>query len=141
MKKPLYKTIASLVQARLNCQQSNNKEWEEKHSERLELIEKSLLPSGSGIDRGTKIDLEKSHGNKVVLIVDYHHMDENGYYDGWTSHEITIRPSLLFDFDLSIGGRNRNEIKDYLAEVYQYCLSREVEETKDSIFFVVKSPA
>lgn len=67
------------------------------------------------------IDRDKTTGSKIVLTMSYHHMDEGGYYDGWTDHTITITPS--FDgIDIAIGGRNRNDIKDYLHEVYYYAL-------------------
>jgi hypothetical protein len=45
-------------------------------------------------------------------------MNEHGMYDGWTRHAITIRPT--FDgIDVRIGGRDRNGIKEYLADVYR----------------------
>ena len=125
--RPLYQELASAVQARLNCIASSDSEWEGKHEERIEALVKNHLPSGSGIDSGTAIDLDKSTGEKLVLTLSYHHMDEMGGYDGWTEHTITVRPSLLFGIDLTISGRDRNRIKDYLYEVYQYALTREVE--------------
>jgi hypothetical protein len=54
-------------------------------------------------------------------------MDENGFYDGWTDHTITIRPDLVFQFDMRISGRNKNEIKDYIAECFFHALNAEVE--------------
>ncbi len=40
------------------------------------------LPSGAGIDNGTKIDVSKCKRNKIVLTCGYHNMNENGFYDG-----------------------------------------------------------
>ena len=57
-------------------------------------------------------------------------MNENGMYDGWTEHKIVITPDLLHGFNLSIGGRNRNEIKDYLHEVYSAALAEEFDNSK-----------
>ena len=85
-----------------------------------------LLPSGSGWDEGTKIDLEASHADKFVLYGSYRHMDECGGYDGYTNHTITVTPSLASDFNLRISGRNRNDIKDYLFQTFDYALRQDI---------------
>lgn len=90
-----------------------------------------LLPSGSGIDSGTVIDTEKSGADRVVLDVDFHHMSSSGYYDGWTSHSVIVTPSLAHEFELRVTGRDHNEIKDYLYEVYSDALAEDVELTAD----------
>ena len=86
------------------------------------------LPSGSGWDCGTKLDYEKSNPDKLVFYGSYHHMNENGMYDGWTEHTIIVTPSLAFGFDVKITGRDRNDIKDYLGEMFQHALSEPVKE-------------
>jgi len=120
--KLVYQTIASLVQARLNCIQAENHEWLFKHTSRIEAIADLHLPSGSGIDCGTKIDLDESTSEKLVLNLSYHHMDDWGSYDGWTDHQIIVTPSLAFGFNLRVTGKNRNDIKEYLHEVYSCAL-------------------
>lgn len=75
-------------------------------------------PSGSGIDAGTALVEDKCTSTRVVLEASFHHMDAIGYYTGWTCHPIVITPT--FDgIDVRIGGRDRNGIKDYLADVYR----------------------
>ena len=128
----LAQQIASLCVARRNCQSRGNAEWYANHSETLERIARDYLPSGSGIDNGTTIDLDATSFDKIVLTTSYHHMDENGYYDGWTDHKITIRPSFL-GLDITIGGRNRNDIKDYLHDVFHHCLSSEFDEIQSKL--------
>jgi len=87
-----------------------------------------MLPSGSGIDSGT--ELVSASATKIVLECSFHHMNDGGYYDGWSEHRITIRPT--FDsLDIHISGRNRNDIKEYLHEVYHQALSALVTETVD----------
>jgi hypothetical protein len=122
----LIKLIASTVGARRRCQETSNTEWYHRHSETLRLIEREILPSGSGLDSGTKIDADASTRNRIVLWTAYHHMNDGGMYDGWTEHTITIRPDLLSGFTLSISGRNRNDIKEYLYQTFEYCLSADV---------------
>jgi hypothetical protein len=124
MSRTLIQEIASCVDARLTCIKRGNTEWESNHTLTLKTIEKDLLSSGSGIDCGTRIDLDRSTGNKVVLILSFHHMDDNGMYCGWTEHTLTVKPHLIHDIDLTISGRNRNDIKDYLHETYRYNLTR-----------------
>lgn len=85
-------------------------------------------PSGSGIDSGTQLDEDKSSANRLVFLMPFHHMNENGMYDGWTEHTCIVTP-IFGGFDVRITGRNRNGIKDYLGEVYQYWLSQECEYT------------
>lgn len=93
--------------------------------ERLDLIEREYLPSGSGIDAGCMILVEESHKDRIVIQADFHHMNEVGYYDGWTSHKVIITPSLIYGFDIRITGRDKNGIKDYLAELFCQVLDQE----------------
>lgn len=121
---PIFQAIARKTEALKNCIKSGNSTWEEKHGEALDVIE-GLLPKGSGIDAGTTIDRNKTTANKIVLTTSYHHMDENGYYDGWTDHEVIITPS--FDgIKIRITGKDRNNIKDYLRDLFHESLSQHV---------------
>jgi hypothetical protein len=126
MKRSLACHISQLAVARRNCIASGNKEWQDKHEDALHRIQKMLLPSGSGIDNGTKIDLDKTNGSKVVLTFGFHFMNENGFYDGWGDFEAVIRPAFN-GLDILIKGRDRDQIKDYLYEVFGHCLGMEYE--------------
>jgi hypothetical protein len=53
-------------------------------------------------------------------------MNDNGMYDGWTTHQVIVTPSLAFGFTLKITGRDRNQIKDYLSETYHYALEQHI---------------
>jgi len=83
-------------------------------------------PSGSGIDLGTQFIPEKSGREKLVFSVDYHHMNENGFYDGWTEHLVIVTHDLR-GLNIRITGKNRNDIKDYLGDVYYYWLMEDVD--------------
>lgn len=124
MARYLYSEIASAVAARLNSQTSGNTEWFEKWTERIRLLAK-LLPHGSGFDHVSIINLDKSHGCKIVIETSFHHMNNNGYYDGWTEHTITVTPTF-HGIDLRITGRNRNDIKDHIYETFSCILGHEV---------------
>jgi hypothetical protein len=115
--------LAKALQAYRICCERDNTEWEHKWRETIDYII-SDLPSGSGIDCGTKLSEDECTATKIVLLTSFHHMNDSGYYDGWTEHKIIITPS--FDgFDMRITGRDRNDIKDYLCEVYDSALSQQ----------------
>lgn len=120
----LYEAIASLVVARENCIKSNNTLWQERHEAILEHIAKNRLLSGSGIDCGTKINLDASNARKFVLTFSFHHMNESGY-DGWTEHTLVVTPGWTGP-ELRITGPDRNDIKDYLYQTYDYVLRQEI---------------
>ena len=136
--KKVYQELAALLQARKNCedrmsseQESNigaTREWVNKHSENINKIMK-LAPSGSGIDSGIKLD-DKSNSEKLVFYFGFHHMNENGMYDGWTEHTAIITP-CFGGINIKITGRNRNDIKDYLYDVLDSWLSDNLIEDYD----------
>lgn len=82
---------------------------------RLEAIFQAL-PSGSGIDAGIQLN-DKSTAQKIMFNFGFHHMNENGYYEGWTEHKLTITPNFG-SFDIRISGTNRNGIKEYLYDLF-----------------------
>lgn len=118
----LAKQIAGTVDAMKHCAKEPGHPWTDKHAARLDQMEKEL-PSGSGIDCGTKIDRDRTDAEKIVLHLSFHHMNGDGYYNGWTDHTITARASLIHGLRLTISGRDRNGIKDYLHDVYAAALS------------------
>ena len=124
----VYQVLASRVDAWARCVKENNSLWEEKHMAVIQGIMRDIMPGGSGWDCGTKMDEDKSTGEKLVLYGSFHHMDEGGGYDGWTEHTIIVRPSLILGFILTISGRNRNDIKEYLYEMFGQVLNEEVKD-------------
>lgn len=88
----------------------------------------NMLPSGCGFDNGTRIDITLSGVDRVILETSFHHMNENGYYTVWTHHTIAIKPQFFYDFDIYVSGKNTNDIKDYIIDVFRDCLSEEISE-------------
>ena len=118
--------IASLLAAIRNCRASGNSEWEARHGKALyEIL--CEAPRGSGIDSGISLDSKKSTSEKLVFLVPYRHMDEHGYYDGWTDYKVTVRASLVHELDIRIRGRDRNGTRDYLADVIGQWLYTEID--------------
>jgi len=123
----LVELIGSYVVAYHNCERHGNSEWKAKHRDMLESLVTDFMPSGSGFDSGTKLDIDASSDTKLVFYTDYHHMNEGGFYDGWTCHKVTAKASFVGGFDLNVTGPNRNEIKDYVGECFHAALSNEIQ--------------
>lgn len=125
--KTLAAWIAETADWAERAQNNESAQWGDIAHDRLAQLVR-MLPSGSGIDSGT--ELVSANATKIVLSAGFHHMNDGGYYDGWTEHKITVRAEFG-GIAITIGGRNRNEIKDYLHETYHYALTAMVTESVD----------
>lgn len=76
------------------------------------------LPSGSGLDNGVRFSYSKSKPNQLVFKTSFHHINENGFYTCWTQHKIIVKPSFFQGFEVTITGRNKNGIKEYLYDLF-----------------------
>jgi len=128
MYKKVYEQIIGLLYAIDNCKVQNNDKWQEKHENNLELIEKNILPDGSGIDSGCTINREKSNKQKLVIDSAFHLMNNQGFYDGWIKFQVIVKPCLLFGFDINIKGQfsrrpKYSDLKIYLNELFGDCLN------------------
>jgi hypothetical protein len=127
MKEKLYQRLSVILGAKKRCEASNNQEWLEKHEKTIQEI-MSSAPRGSGIDSGTILLEDKCiEGQRLVFQADFHHMDKYGFYSGWTTHTITVYPTFS-GIQLDISGRNRNELKSYLYEIFSTWLETILEE-------------
>lgn len=122
-----------ISQSLLNLRNSSNPDTDD-----LESLVKQFMPSGSGIDCGTKLDIEKSTPTKLVFTFDYHHMNEHGYYCGWTSHKLIVTPTFD-DFDMQIIGQHPSKTKHqtdwfhaYLYDTFRHALSSRFEYSVDT---------
>lgn len=120
-------TIISLIAKNCDWRKTVAKSYFDECENRLDRLE-SMLPSGSGIDAGCKIVREESGSDKVVIAFSWHHMNEDGYYDGWTQHKLIVKPKLWNDFDMRITGRDRGGIKDYLYDLFGEVLKTPTQE-------------
>lgn len=122
--KRLVNEIAQTLAARINCANSGNSEWFVKHYEYLDkLIQR--LPSGSGFDAGTTLG-DESTPEKLVFVTAFYHMDDMGGYDEWTNHIVRVSASLVHGFRITISGKDKNNIKDYIGECFEIALNEDV---------------
>jgi len=122
----LYQQIPSTINARQNCESSGNSDWYDKHGCLLDHMERNYLPSGSGIDSGCT--LIKDRCDVIVIESSYHVMNDGGYYTHWIDFKVTVRPSLQFNFELTITGAfgKDQDIKDYLYDLFNEVMNQEV---------------
>lgn len=81
-----------------------------------------ILPHGSGIDNGVKFLWDESTKDKLIFQVDFHHMDDNGYYCGWSEHKLILTPSFT-GFEMRLTGKNYRQIKEYLYDLFSNVFS------------------
>jgi hypothetical protein len=147
MMNKVYVHIALLLDARARCEERGNREWFSRHTERINALAREYLPSGSGWDSGTSVDLDASTADKIVLNTAFHHMDgETGMYSHWSQYRITIKPSLAFGFVLRIARTDKPEkvyrnfryvtirpakdpfdFRDFAYQELELCLSAEID--------------
>lgn len=65
---PLYRSIAEKLDAKRRCEESNNMEWHDKWDERISALIQEYMPSCSGFDNGTTLDMEFSRENKLIFL-------------------------------------------------------------------------
>jgi hypothetical protein len=58
-----------------------------------------------------------SNSERIIIKTAFHHMIE-GMYDGWTHHVITVRPSFNGGIRVTVGGKDRAGIKQYLGDLF-----------------------
>ena len=134
MNPTLVSRLACLVGAVHNCDKSGNLFWRDRHTRLVLALVDRYLPSGSGFDAGTKLDLDRSTADRLVFTTAFHHMNEAGYYTGWTHHDAIVTP--CFDgISIRFTGRNLNAIKSYNDEAFHDILIRRISNTEITAWY------
>lgn len=125
---PLYQRIARTIRAiNNNCKRDGKELWYARHCDTLQSYQEEL-PSGSGFDSGCKIRQTVAQ-NAFCVDVAFHHMDEHGWYDGWSKHSVTVTADLAFGFEIKIKTTEPNDhaddlFLDFLGESIHYALEQ-----------------
>jgi hypothetical protein len=110
------------------------KHWQEQRQDAIERIEDASkrLPSGSGFDNDSTVEIDECKPDRIVIASSYHHMSEGGYYDGWSDFRVVVRPSFtgpLVDVLGRTGQVQRRywdrDFRDYIAETFLAALEGE----------------
>ncbi len=89
--------------------------------ERIRKLVKWYLPNGNGFNAGCKL-LDESTPEKLVFNADFNHIGSNGVYVGWSEHKVIVKPCFALGFTIKVTGRDRNEVKSYIAETFTHLL-------------------
>lgn len=117
-KYPIYQVLAK--KARLL--ENGKFTYSDQVEEHIETIMNTHFPNGSGFDNGCEFDFEKSNGDKLIINVPYHCMDDNGYYDGWVYPKLYVYPSLANGFNMRLNwvgyyGKYKFLLNEYMQDV------------------------
>lgn len=112
--------LASAIEALANCVKTpRNQYGVNLHSATIEDIMRTA-PHGSGIDGDVLLDEKRSNRTRVVITAEIHRMNQNGFYDGWRTATVTIRP-LFSGIDVTVTGKGLDEDwKDDLADTFRW---------------------
>ena len=123
----LYQELASLLKWRKTV----NEEYQKQLEDKLDILT-NYLPSGSGFDDGSVVDVNKSNNNKIIIHSAYHHLDNNGFYDGWSNFSIIIKPDLMFGFTLTLIGNTTIrkyfdcDFRNYVIDIFSDTLHKKI---------------
>lgn len=112
-------SIASRIETIRNLDRHNthNPEVRDRNEDEILRIIRTFMPHGSGFDVGLELDFDRSTESKLIFKTSFHHMSETGMYDGWTDHVVTFEATFTTP-NVKVSGRNRNDIKDYIADTF-----------------------
>lgn len=117
-------------------------QYKKTNNEEFKQIADSLcyqyLPSGSGIDNGTTIDWNNSLETKLIFNFSFHHMDGQGYYIGWTDHQMILIPSFIHEIDIQFHCDHWEDFCNSIAEDNEKAIEEEglIEDTEEYDLFV-----
>ena len=85
-----------------------------------------LLPNGNGIRRQLKCVISlKSTKERIVIDTSYCHSNYSDERSRWTEHQVVITPSFEGEIGIRIAGKNVNNLKKYLDDVFREALMKE----------------
>jgi len=91
-----------------------------KKAKELSLLQE-LLPIGNGIETGCVI-LLKSTKKRIVIET---HPNDSYETSRWTAHQVIITPSFEREINIRITGKNKDNVKDYLHDIFREALMKE----------------
>jgi hypothetical protein len=138
------KVVEALASALSTMRSCEREEMADRAKERVGKIQQELLLSGSGNDAGSEVLVDLCSDRKIVIQSDFHHMDENGFYSGWTKGVFTITPSF-HGIEVKFVVRGRPDIKywdarlfiDYQEEQMFWALNKELSATEQQDLYAL----
>ena len=135
MSQPQIRTLATQISAELFRIEHPNQDIVSDAMACLDRLAE-FLPSGSGFDSGTTLDVDQSTPEKLVFDTSFHAMNEYGYYDGWTEHKIIARPSFVFGMALDEPSSDDpdDDTQEYIWDTFTHALQQDIEAYRDHTY-------
>lgn len=115
--------IAAAFELWARCSGADWRDGARTHGAAIKALVADYLPNNSGCDV-TVFDFDESRVDRLIFMREFHHADFLGRDDGWTSHRIIVTPSLARGFDVTVTGRNRNDVRAHLFRTYSHALAQ-----------------
>jgi hypothetical protein len=95
-----------------------------------EYIVRELLPKGSGFDDYPAI--VEASDSEVIIVIRYHPLNEDGYYEGWIEERLHITPSIIHTYKSELTDNSGAEegIREYILDTYHEVLSSQFDYKK-----------
>ena len=108
--------VGSSAIAYLNCIESENTIWRDRHIGRVTRCMHEILPQGGGFDHEWTIDVVRSRKTdaRIVCSGGFHKMNENGYYDGWAYFDLILPASNIRQWRLVSRGGLDAPLREYV---------------------------
>jgi hypothetical protein len=105
---------------------ASQKNWA-KRSKELSLLQE-LLPNGNGIrgQEGLAVILLESTEKRIVIETTYWHPNDSYETSRCTAHQVVITPSFEGEINIRITGKNENNVKKYLHDIFREALMNEI---------------
>lgn len=123
--RPLIQHFSACFDALARCDETGNQEWSGIWANRIAALARDHLPSGSGFDSGSTLNLDDSRSDRLVFETSFHHMNDSGMYDGWTEHRVIVIPCFV-GIELKVTGRDKRSIRDYIGDTFAEMLGASV---------------
>ena len=100
--------------------------------ENFEKLIEDAFPNGSGFD--SQIFIDSTNPEKFSLVVPYHCMSDNGFYDGWIEVVYTVTPSF-YGFHMKANWKGyKGKYKELLADYIGHTIYNYLDNEVNSVF-------
>lgn len=124
MKRTVLSCLYTCAKAAQKSDAKGRPDWSDRHWNRVGALQARYLPSGSGFNSGSF--MTNCSDDKITFGTAFQHMNEHGVYTCWSYHTVQVKPG--FDGPvISVSGRDRNNIKAYIAEAFLRALAEEID--------------
>lgn len=110
--------IAHAFELWARCSGADWRDGARTHGATIAALVAAHLPDGAAFD------YDESRVDRLIFALEFHHVDARGRGDGYTSHRVIVTPSLARGFDVSVTGRNRNDVRAHLWRTFTHALAQ-----------------